>query len=84
MGDITGFWLSALYARSVGFGQGCRARCLNEERIPGVQKIGFAIIWVKNGEMRFLKLGDCSSPSVAFDLYKMGELFPLKRRGVKI
>lgn len=57
---------------------------MNKERFPGVRKIGFAIIWVKNGEMRFLKLGDSSSPSVAFDVYKMGELFPLKRKGVTI
>ncbi|XP_026696807.1 transmembrane protein 178B isoform X2 [Athene cunicularia] len=74
MGDITGFWLSALYSLSVGFSQGCRARCLNKERFPGVQKIGFALIWVKNGEMKFLKLGDSSSPSVALDLYKMGAI----------
>lgn len=84
MGDITGFWLSALYSPSVGFSQGCRARCLNKERFPGVQKIGFAFIWFKNGGMRFLKLGDSRSPSVALDLYKMGELFPLERKGVEI
>lgn len=39
---------------------------------------------LKNGEMRFLKLTDSSSPSVAFDFYKMGELFPAERKGVEI
>ena len=57
---------------------------MNKERFPGVQKIGFALIWVKNDEMRFLKLGDSRSPSVALDLYEMGELFPLERKGVEI
>lgn len=57
---------------------------MNKARFPGVRKIGFTLIWVKNGEMTFLKLTDSSSPSVAFDFYKMGELFPLERKGVEI
>lgn len=84
MGDITGFWLSALYSVSVGFSQGCRAQCLNKERFPGVQKVGFILIWVKNGEMRFLKLVDSSFLSVSPDLCKMGELFLLERQGMEI
>lgn len=39
---------------------------------------------LKNGEMRFLKLVDSGAPSVAFDLCKMGELFPLERKGEEI
>lgn len=39
---------------------------------------------LKNGEMRFVKLADSGTPSVAFDLYEMGELFPLEREGEEI
>jgi len=48
------------------------------------RRLDSLLFGLRNGEMRFLKLGDSSSPSVALDLYEMGELFPLERKGVEI